>query len=139
MYISVKTIKGRRYQYLQHSYRDPLTKKPKTKSKYLGPAINTKAAVSLLTEASREFLAKSIGEIFAEKDARDAFREAADNAPTIIGDLKVGEFKQETFDNEAMSQKSAAVSDTSPSSSDGTEQQSDQGSDQDQGSENPGE
>lgn len=33
-----KTIKGRAYHYLQQSYRDPATSKPRTRMQYLGPA-----------------------------------------------------------------------------------------------------
>src|SRR5689334_21893352 len=108
MYVSIKTIKGTKQAYLQHSYR--VGKRVRTKSKYLGPAVNMKAAVSLFSEASREFMAKSIEEIFAEREARDAARAAEENAPVVITGLTVGEWKQETFDIEAMSQKSDAFS-----------------------------
>ena len=118
MHISIKRIgKNKRpYAYLQHSYRVPGRKKPKTKSKYLGPAatlnLGGHLAAKLLTDPkAREEFFKSFSEMLAEKDARDAFRAAAENAPVVISGLTVGrEWTQEMFDREAMSQKDGAVS-----------------------------
>src|SRR3954453_11628283 len=110
MYISVKRIgKNKRpYMYLQHSVR--VGKKVKTRSQYLGPLAMTNAGAHvglkvLFNKADREAFLKSFPEILAEQQAREAARTAADNAPVFIGGLQVGEFRQETFDNEAMSQK----------------------------------
>jgi hypothetical protein len=146
MAISIKRKgKNRRpYAYYQTSKR--VGGKVKTPSQYLGPvdAIGGGARLGLkllYDQQTRDTVFKPFEQMLDEKDARAALRAAADNAPVIIGDPQVGkEWTQEMFDNEAMSQKSDAVSVVMQSSSE-SEQLSDQVSEAapDQGIESPAE
>src|SRR3954454_15766524 len=109
-YISYKRRRNGYYAQLQESYRDPKTKKVKTRYlKSLGPAGTANLAghvgVKLIFDKeARKMAFGPFSELMAEKDARDAKREAEAGAPVTIGDLTVGkEWTQEMLDGEAMS------------------------------------
>jgi len=120
MYISIKTIKGRKYAYQQQSKR--VGKKVRTTSTYLGPVQasmvgGVKGLLSLRNQVGRDAAFKPIEQVFAERATRDKVAAELDAMPETIGGLSMStqQTAQQSWEHEAGIESGAA--NAAPSSS----------------------